>query len=266
LEPLFSIVTVTLNCAEDAVGTAKSVLQQSLGDYEYVVKDGVSTDGTPDLLSKMGVKVEIKPDAGIYDAMNQALARCQGEYICFLNAGDVFVDADVLKDLAGFIEGRECRPEVIIGDVQDGRFPGRKITYRDKLSKYYLYRESYTHQACFVKRSLYLAAGGFCTEFGLMADYHFLAKVLVGAPEKYAHFSRMVVKYKFGGKSDGPAVQSQLHAERWAIHQQVFSPQERQRFAFYLFFRLIPLKDAIEFSATGKKLIAAWYRIKGWKI
>jgi len=71
--PLFSIVTVTLNCVEDAVATAKSVLDQDCGNYEYIVKDGGSTDSTVTELGRLGVQTIVKPDVGVYAAMNQAL-------------------------------------------------------------------------------------------------------------------------------------------------------------------------------------------------
>jgi glycosyltransferase involved in cell wall biosynthesis len=60
--PRFSIVTVTLNCAEDAARTAQSVLGQTYGDYEYIVKDGGSQDGTADQMRALGARVFVSPD------------------------------------------------------------------------------------------------------------------------------------------------------------------------------------------------------------
>src|ERR687883_1909022 len=100
-EPLFSIVTVTLNCAEDAEHTAQSVVAQTFTDYEYIVKDGGSTDGTVERLRAFEKpQIYVSPDQGVYSAMNQALAACSGIYVCFLNAGDLFATPETLTRVA----------------------------------------------------------------------------------------------------------------------------------------------------------------------
>ena len=94
--PFFSVVTVTLNAAEKAAQTARSVLEQTFGDYEYIVKDGGSTDDTVRKLRELGsFNIQVCRDSGIYNAMNQALRCCSGKYVCFLNAGDVFTSESV---------------------------------------------------------------------------------------------------------------------------------------------------------------------------
>jgi len=64
--PLFSVVTVTLNCADAAEATARSVLAQSYADVEYLVKDGRSHDGTAERLQALGCNVVVSADTGIY--------------------------------------------------------------------------------------------------------------------------------------------------------------------------------------------------------
>ncbi len=113
-QPLFSVITVTLNCADDAVATARNVLSQDGATVEYLVKDGCSTDGTAERLAELGVRVIVTPDTGIYDAMNQGVAHASGRYICFLNAGDRFAGPHVLRDVATAIE-RYNEPDFLYG-------------------------------------------------------------------------------------------------------------------------------------------------------
>lgn len=115
--PPFSIVTVTKNNVRGLSSTCDSLLIQSCNDYEWVIVDGGSTDGTILFLSKDGFLSNCvsEPDAGIYDAMNKGMARARGEYILFLNAGDRLSDADILATIARTIA--TDRPDFIYGDA-----------------------------------------------------------------------------------------------------------------------------------------------------
>lgn len=103
-----SIVTVCLNEEKNIEATIRSVLDLHSFNYEYIVKDGKSQDATLDILhrydtafSEKGIhfKVISEKDCGIYDAMNQSITYCNNNWIIFMNAGDVFFDANVLNDV-----------------------------------------------------------------------------------------------------------------------------------------------------------------------
>lgn len=89
-QPLFSIITVTFNAATTIGPTLESVAAQTYdGAVEYIVMDGGSTDGTPDMARRSGISgitVVSEPDRGLYDAMNKGLDRARGQYVIFLNA------------------------------------------------------------------------------------------------------------------------------------------------------------------------------------
>lgn len=90
----FSIVVVSLNPGEKLVPTLKSVLDQDYGNFEIIIKDGGSTDGSVEKLEELPADSRIRffrePDKGIYDGMNQALAHARGRFLLFLNCGDGF--------------------------------------------------------------------------------------------------------------------------------------------------------------------------------
>lgn len=118
-DPLFSIITICFNAAKTILPTLDSVRSQSFGDYEYIVQDGNSTDGTVDLVTNAGIRslrLVSERDGGIYDAMNRGLGRAKGEYVIFLNAGDAFHGSDTLQRIAACIE-RENRPGIVYGQT-----------------------------------------------------------------------------------------------------------------------------------------------------
>ena len=94
-----SVITVCYNAIRGIEKTIQSVISQSHDDIEYIVIDGGSTDGTIDVIQKYRDKIAYfvsEPDGGIYDAMNKGIKAATGEWINFLNAGDVFASKDAI--------------------------------------------------------------------------------------------------------------------------------------------------------------------------
>ena len=151
----FSIITITYNAEAFLPRTVESVLSQHYRDIEHIIIDGASTDSTisvaQDYMQRSyaaqnghEVRIVSEPDNGLYDAMNKGLRQASGDYICFLNAGDFFPNANVLdtivsRSLTG--KRRQQLPAVIYGDTDivdnDGNFlrhrrlaPPRNLTWR----------------------------------------------------------------------------------------------------------------------------------------
>lgn len=100
--PKITVITVVYNAKLLIEPTIISVLEQSYPDVEYMLIDGASTDGTMEIIEKYRSRiahVSSEKDTGIYDAMNKGLLRATGEYVLFLNAGDVLASPDILKDI-----------------------------------------------------------------------------------------------------------------------------------------------------------------------
>ena len=91
-----SVVTVCYNAADTIAGTIESVLGQTYENLEYCIIDGLSTDGTRDIIHRYEhnskVRTVFEADSGLYNAMNKGIGLCSGEYVLFLNSGDVFAD------------------------------------------------------------------------------------------------------------------------------------------------------------------------------
>jgi len=113
-----TIITVTRNDAGRLKKTIDSVVSQTFRDKEHIVIDGGSKDGTHELLMKYSNVIDrwvSEPDEGIYDAMNKGIQRATGEWILFLNSGDLFFDSRVLEDV--YSETIPANVDSIYGDT-----------------------------------------------------------------------------------------------------------------------------------------------------
>ena len=187
----FSIIVVCLNAGEKLHGTVESILSQTEQDYEIIIKDGNSADEvTRAYLSeyeRRQIRVYRTADAGIYDAMNQALQYVRGDYVFFLNCGDSFYDDNVLAQVKGQMAKEEDAKSTALGHTAGETF-GRYIFYGNiherrtgtavqsnpRIDDFACYRNLPCHQACFYSAKL-LKERGFDTHYAVRADYeHFL--------------------------------------------------------------------------------------------
>ena len=116
--PRFTVITPTWNSAKTLVRTLDSVRGQTLRDYEHLVVDNASTDGTQQLAANLHdarIRVISGPDRGLYDAMNKGIAAARGELIAILNADDVYADERVLADVEARF--REAGADAVYGDL-----------------------------------------------------------------------------------------------------------------------------------------------------
>ena len=116
----FSVVTICYNCEHEIEATLLSVLNQTYADVDYVIIDGKSSDGSMLIVNKYRERIATvvsEPDSGIYNAMNKGLSHCKGDYVIFMNAGDVFASDDVLARLNDIILMQEMRPSSFMAPI-----------------------------------------------------------------------------------------------------------------------------------------------------
>lgn len=250
--PLFSIVTVTLNCADDAVRTAQSVLAQDFTDYEYIVKDGGSKDGTPERIKGLGnLNVIVASDIGIYDAMNQALELCTGQYVYFLNAGDTLHDA---RTLSRFAVQVDQQADIVYGNVYMPQT--KKCTrYPRKLSRYYLFRKNLNHQAWMGRLGVYSALHGFDTQYHLNADQDFLWRALWCSHVCAQHVDVILADFMYGGASTRRSARAEVGAERWLLVKRYYSSWEIALFGIAGLYFLNPFKARIWDLRYGARVL-----------
>ena len=185
-----SVITICYNAAPILPLTIESVLAQDYDDFEYVIQDGMSADETPKIIEGYRQRFEDRnirfiynrePDNGIYDAMNKGVASAEGDYINFMNAGDCFYSADVIRKVAGAIEQNTeasddpskpaANPAIVYGDCAVYEY-GRFYRYNKSLDSIEEMMP-FSHQSVFAVRDL-LLEHPFDTGNRYSSDYDFL--------------------------------------------------------------------------------------------
>ena len=194
--PQFSIITVTLNNLFGLRRTYDSIQTQTCDDYEWIVIDGNSSDGTQDFLKQKHACYISEPDNGIYDAMNKGIERANGRYLIFMNAGDYFSDEQILE----FINQKiiELKPDFIYGDALesvDGALHYKKSRPHTKINQ-----GMFTHHQAMVYSHNLLKEQRYNTEYVISADYDLTLSALKESGE-ILHIPLPFCVYKSGGIS-----------------------------------------------------------------
>ena len=159
-KPLFSIITVTFNAAEVLPPTLQSIKEQTFADFEHLIIDGASRDNTLDVARNAGIEqmiIHSEPDKGLYDAMNKSIARAQGDFLIFLNAGDSFASPNSLYRIAALASDDV---DIIYGQTQIVNNQREVIGMRHLSAPTHLSPESFKqgmlvcHQAFIPRRSI----------------------------------------------------------------------------------------------------------------
>jgi len=195
--PVISVVTVAFNAASVLDKTLKSVTGQRDASFEYLVIDGGSSDGTQDIVRRYGASVNhfvSERDGGIYFGMNKGVAAASGEYLIFMNAGDVFADCHVLSDVECFLKSHP-EASVVYGDSEQLFEYGSYIVRPD--TAYFNHRMAISHQASFVRASL-LRQHPFDTAYRYAADFEQLSSLYLSG-ETFLHIDRLIARVEMDG-------------------------------------------------------------------
>ncbi|GHU63982.1 glycosyl transferase [Bacteroidia bacterium] len=161
----FSIITVTYNASQWLGRTIQSILSQgvlSQAGIEYIIVDGGSTDGTLDIIRKYEANISrwiSEPDTGLYDAMNKGLKLATGDYVWFINAGDMIYSENTVREITGLFD-REHLPDIIYGETEMVDAAGNSLGMRRLKAPEKLTWKSFkmgmlvSHQSFIVRRTI----------------------------------------------------------------------------------------------------------------
>ena len=202
---MFSVITVVLNDLFGLRATAESLDAQTFRDWEWIVIDGGSTDGSVEYLRESNATWISERDRGLYDAMNKGIDRSAGEHLLFMNAGDEFADESVLTRLASAVCDRPPRtpaPALIYGDAldYDGDRPG-VLLYRKAHSERRIWYGLFArHQSMLFRREA-LCDLRYSLEYKIAGDYEFVARLLVERRAECLYVPYPICKFRRGGLS-----------------------------------------------------------------
>ena len=220
-----SIITINYNNKLGLQKTINSVISQTYKDFEWIIIDGGSTDGSKELIEQYSKCVTYwvsEPDNGIYNAMNKGILKCNGEYILFLNSGDWLNKSYSLE----VINQREFTEDFIIFDMMLS-FPQKETVRNLDLLKdnllAFLYQDTFPHQSTLIKRTIFTKYGLYEEQYKYVADWllSFKACILNNATYKYCK-GIILTKYDLTGISS--INYSEVIKERRSILKNYLSP------------------------------------------
>ena len=197
-----SIITVNYNNAEGLNHTLRSVEMQSCLEFEHIIIDGGSSDESIGIIEEYEARIDSlradeswdypfvswvsERDGGIYDAMNKGVGKASGDYLYFLNSGDMLASPTVLKEMVDLLDGTDC----VIGRViltRNGQVEGQTALLSEKdMSMYHMYLHGINHQSALIKRDLLLNTP-YDIRVKMSADWKFFVQAIVldGASAKF---------------------------------------------------------------------------------
>ncbi len=211
-----SIITINRNNKDGLQKTIESVINQTFKDYEYIVIDGASTDGSVDVIKQYANQITYwvsEPDKGIYNAMNKGILQTKGEYCLFLNSGDYLFDSNVLSSFF------EQKPQE---DIAFGNILGDTINYPTNLRFSFMYGLTIQHSASFIKRKLFDRIGLYDESYKIVSDWCFFMLALYKYDSSYKYYPIVISVFDTTGISSQPQSRTLLLDERDNFYKQEF--------------------------------------------
>lgn len=224
----FSVVSVCYNAKNELERTSQSLKLQTYHDFEWIVVDGASSDGTLEWIQHEPLVKRFisEPDTGVYNAMNKALTLCQGEFVIFMNAGDEFFNPFVLEKVAvALAENPEC--QFLFGDACIVPEFGRPF-FREYLDP--IGQQNICHQSIFYRRLLFQNFGKYDEHFHIVADYDFNLRLLIHQQIVPYHLNYPICKFYYGGLSSGAKYIKKQREDsfrlrlKWGEREKLLSP------------------------------------------
>lgn len=216
----FSIITVNLNNAVGLTKTVSSVFNQTFKNFEYIIIDGGSTDGSVELINEYSSKINYcmsEKDNGIYDAMNKGIAKANGKYLLFLNSGDFLFNESVLQTVFNNSPAEDVLYANVMLMKKEQEL--RPKTYPEKLTDYFLLTDNLAHQSQFISAALFDKIGFYDVGYEIVSDYDFFIKAYYKHHISYRHLNFITTAYNLDGLSAKQESVKTINAERLRIQK-----------------------------------------------
>ena len=226
-----SVITINYNNKDGLLKTIESVINQTCQDFEYIIIDGASSDGSLDVIKANADKITYwvsEKDTGIYNAMNKGVKAAHGDYCLFLNSGDVFLNSDVIKRLFSC----DLLADIISGSIKysDGRMAKAPTNVTMKT----FVVGSLPHQATLIRREL-LLDNPYDERLGLCGDWRFFIQVLIYKNVSYMSIPIVMSLFDTSGISSTESKQSERRLYEMQLCRDVVPLRVEEDYKFIFF-------------------------------
>ncbi|MGN1164810.1 MAG: glycosyltransferase family 2 protein [Lachnospiraceae bacterium] len=204
-----SIITINYNNCDGLRRTIESVVNQTCRDFEYIIIDGGSTDGSVDVIKKYASQIDYwvsEPDKGIYNAMNKGVAVAKGEYCLFMNSGDILFNSSMIHDVLA--HGMEA--DVVTGGIK--RADGNIYFAPSKVSMRHFYRRTLFHQASFISTEV-LRRIPYDESLTIASDWKFFIEAIVVNGCSYSPMNIVIADMEADGRGSNMEVSIKEHSK-----------------------------------------------------
>ena len=238
-----TIITINRNNAIGLEKTLQSVATQTFKEFEYIIIDGASTDGSVEVVRKFEsrfahLKWVSEPDSGIYNTMNKGLRMASGDYIQILNSGDSLAAPDVTEQMLTALE-KANNPSILYGNMikcfPDGRQVTDKCFAGQEITLLGMYTGTLNHNPAYICRELFEKYGYYDESLKIVSDWKWYLQAIIIEGEKPQYVDLDVTLFDMTGVSE---TNKELDkAERKQVLELMFPPAilaDYERFAFPL--------------------------------
>ena len=219
---ILSIITINRNNAAGLEKTMRSVASQTCKDFEYIVIDGASTDGSVEVIKKLESKFAhlkwvSESDSGIYNAMNKGLRMATGDYIQILNSADCLASDDVTERMLAELE-RQGRPSILYGNMVKCFLDGRQMVDRcfagQEITMLGMFTGTLNHDPAYIRRDLFEKYGYYDESLKIVSDWKWYLQVIILGGEKPQYVDLDVTLFDMTGISENADSKQKIKEER----------------------------------------------------
>lgn len=261
---IISVITINYNNFSGLEKTFLSVFSQTKKDFEYIIIDGGSTDGSAAYIENQRGHIDYwvsEPDKGIYNAMNKGIKAATGDFIILMNSGDVFYDDTIIEALSSELKTTDA---IVYGDVvlrNEKKDTERIQKHPEKLNFSYFYNQTICQQACFIKRSLFDTIFYFNENYKITSDWEFLIYAIYIEKVQTRKIDVLISIYDTSGISGNPDFRQIATKEREQTINKYFPlyKEDYDLLCSYSSYRFGQLKQ-IEKSVFFRKLTSIIFK------
>lgn len=258
-----SVITINYNNADGLEKTIKSIINQHFFDFEYLIIDGGSTDGSVDIINRYSERINYwisEPDTGVYNAMNKGIRQAKGEYLLFINSGDTLYNSKVLNDVFSY----SFDSDLVYGDLHR-LFPNGEtdiIKMPDYVGIDNMMQATLTHPTTFIKRELFDKYGLYREDLKIVSDWAFFLRLIVFANTSRAHLPIVIASFDMDGMSSHNS--SLVQEEREKVINESFSYELYEMYYTYGSYKKFYMSKIFKLLRSYKKFFFNAFSLQFW--